>query len=139
MNDELEVRTLEAPYTCTINLDGIEGIIIEINGKEFKLDKEKIEKFLSNFCESQNTNRTLLRLEDKLIDLGYMQDFQNQYIYWKQFNVCDIIAGLTQDKKECWLRLTNIDDIETKKDMKELKKVFNVMKQDLEELKKYES
>lgn len=77
-------------------------------------------------------------LEQKLIELGYMQDWQNQYIYWKQFNVCDIIAGLTQDKKECWLRLTNIDDIETKKDMKKLKKVFNIMKQDLEELKKYE-
>ena len=40
------------------------------------------------------------RLEYKLIDLGYMQDFQNQYIYWKQFNVCDIIAGLTQNKKD---------------------------------------
>ena len=87
--------------------------------------------------ESQNTNRTLLRLEEKLIDLGYMQDFQNQYIYWKQFNVCDIIAGLTQDKKECWLRLTNIKDLENEKDMKELKKVFNIMKEDLEEIKKY--
>ena len=51
-------------YSSVINLDGIEGIIIEINGKEFKLDKEKIEKFLSNFCKSQNTNRTLLRLEE---------------------------------------------------------------------------
>ena len=80
----------------------------------------------------------MTKLEEKLIDLGYMQDFQNQYIYRKQFNVCDIIAGLTQDKKECWLRLTNIDDIETKKDMKELKKVFNVMQQDLEILRKYE-
>lgn len=88
--------------------------------------------------KSQNTNRTLLRLEDKLIDLGYMQDFQNQYIYWKQFNVCDIIAGLTQDKKECWLRLTNIKDLEDKKDIKELQQVFNIMKQDLEELRKYE-
>ena len=88
--------------------------------------------------ESQNTNRTLLRLEKKLIDLGYMQDFQNQYIYWKQFNVCDIIAGLTQDKKECWLRLTNIKDLENEKDMKELKKVFNIMKKDKEELKNYE-
>ena len=53
MNNELEVRTLELPYTCTINLDDIERIIIEINGKEFKLDKEKIEKFLSNFCKEE--------------------------------------------------------------------------------------
>ena len=88
--------------------------------------------------KSQNTNRTLLRLEEKLIDLGYMQDFQNQYIYGKQFNVCDMIAGLTQDKKECWLRLTNIKDLENEKDMKELKKVFNIMKKDKEELKNYE-
>lgn len=38
-------------YSSVINLDGIEGIIIEINGKKFKFDKEKIEKFLRNFCE----------------------------------------------------------------------------------------
>ena len=43
--------TLNVNYSSVINLDGIEGIIIEINGKEFKLDKEKIEKFLSNFCK----------------------------------------------------------------------------------------
>lgn len=85
--------------------------------------------------ESQNTNRTLLRLEEKLIDLGYRQDFQNQYIYYKSFSICNIMAGLTQNKKECWLRLTDIDDIKTKKDMKELKKVFNIMEQDLEVIK----
>ena len=56
------------------------------------------------------------RLEENLIDLGYMQDWQNQYIYWKQFNVCDIIAGLTQVKKECWLRLTHIKDLANKKE-----------------------
>lgn len=88
--------------------------------------------------KSQNTNRTLLRLKEKLIDLGYMQDFQNQYIYWKQFNVCDIIAGLTQDKKECWLRLTDIKDLEDKKDIEELQQAFNIMKKDKEELKKDE-
>ena len=53
MNNELEVRTLELPYTCTINLDSIKEIIVEINGKKIKLDKEKIEKFLSNFCEEE--------------------------------------------------------------------------------------
>ena len=41
-------------YSSVINLDGIEGIIIEINGKKFKFDKEKIEKFLSNFCKEGN-------------------------------------------------------------------------------------
>lgn len=58
-------NTLNVNCSSVINLDGIESIIIEVNGKEFKLDKEKLEKFLSNFCESQNTNRTLLRLEEK--------------------------------------------------------------------------
>ena len=57
-------NTLDLTSRLTINLDGAEETIIEINGKEFKFDKEKIEKFLSNFCESQNTNRTLLRLEE---------------------------------------------------------------------------
>ena len=85
--------------------------------------------------KSQNTNRTLLRLEYKLINLGYMQDFQNRYIYYKQLNLCDIIAGLTQDKKECWLRLTNIEDLENEKDIKELQQVFNIMKKDKEELR----
>ena len=76
----------------------------------------------------------MTKLEQKLIELGYMQDWQNQYIYWKQFNVCDIIAGLTQNKKECWLRLTNIKDLENEKDIEELQQVFNIMKQNLEEL-----
>lgn len=44
-------NTFDLNYSSVINLDGIEGIIIEINGKKFKFDKEKIEKFLRNFCE----------------------------------------------------------------------------------------
>lgn len=57
-------NTFDLTSRFTINLDGAEETIIEVNGKEFKLNKEKLEKFLSNFCESQNTNRTLLRLEE---------------------------------------------------------------------------
>ena len=57
MNNELEVRTLELPYTYTINLDSIEEIIVEINGKEIKLDKEKLEKFLSNLCDDNKTKK----------------------------------------------------------------------------------
>lgn len=34
-----------------IDLDGVAEISIKINGKEFKLDKEKLEKFLSNLCD----------------------------------------------------------------------------------------
>ena len=93
---------------------------------------------MTNEEKSQNTNRTLLKLEERLLELGYCPFYQNQYLYSKQFNVCDIIAGLTNDKKKCWLKLTNIDDIETKKDMEELEKVFNIKRQDEEELKNYE-
>ena len=80
----------------------------------------------------------MTKLEDKLIDLGYMQDFQNQYIYYKQFNVCDIVASLSFDKKECRLSLSNIEDLENEKDLEELKQAFNIMKKDEEELRKYE-
>lgn len=76
----------------------------------------------------------MTKLEKKLKELGYDQDFQNQYIYYKQFNICDIIAGLTQDKKECCLRLTNIKDLENEKDIKELQQIFNIMEKDLEVL-----
>lgn len=74
-------------------------------------------------------------LEYKLIDLGYMQDWQNQYIYYKSFSICNIMAGLTQNKKECWLKLTDIGDIKNEEDLKEVFRVFNIMQKDKEELK----
>ena len=51
-------NTFNSNYSSVINLDGIESIIIEINGKEFKLNKEKIEKFLNNFYEDGGLKST---------------------------------------------------------------------------------
>ena len=51
MNNELKTEKLDFTSRFVINLDFAEVIIVKINGKEIKLDKEKLEKFLSNFCE----------------------------------------------------------------------------------------
>lgn len=46
-------NTMDLTTALMIDLDGVAEISIKINGKEFKLDKEKLEKFLSNFCEEE--------------------------------------------------------------------------------------
>lgn len=51
MNNELKIETLDLTTWLMIDLDSFKEIIIKINGKEIKIDKEKLEKFLSNFCE----------------------------------------------------------------------------------------
>ena len=50
MYDKLDLTTIG----FMINLDDFTEIIVKINGKEIKLDKEKLEKFLSNFCKEGN-------------------------------------------------------------------------------------
>lgn len=77
----------------------------------------------------------MTKLEEKLIDLGYMQDFQNQYIYIKFKGMCNIYAGLSKDKKECHLYLDDIEVINNEKELNILFQEYNIMKQDLEELK----
>ena len=53
MNNELEIRTIDLTTAFIIDLDSFKEIIVKIKGKEIKLDKEKLEKFLSNFCEEK--------------------------------------------------------------------------------------
>ena len=51
-------NTMDLTTALMINLDGVAEIIIEINGKKFKLDKEKLEKFLSNLCDDSGLKST---------------------------------------------------------------------------------
>lgn len=51
MNNELEISTIDLITTFMIDLDSFKEITLKVNGKKIKLDKEKLEKFLRNFCE----------------------------------------------------------------------------------------
>ena len=66
--------------------------------------------------ESQNTNRTLLRLEEKLIELGY-ERYNDTYNFGK-------VKGTSINTNVV------IQDIN-------LQQAYNIMKEDLEEVKKY--
>lgn len=50
--------TIDLTTALMIDLDGVAEIIVKINGKEFKLDKEKLEKFLSNCCDDGGIKST---------------------------------------------------------------------------------
>lgn len=89
--------------------------------------------------KSQNTNRTLLRLEEKLEELGYTEDCQTVYIYFKHTKICTIYAYLNKDRTQCDLQLEKIDDISNQEQINDLQQAFNIMKNDKEELKKYEN
>lgn len=86
--------------------------------------------------KSQNTNRTLLRLEEKLEELGYIQDCQTVYIYFKHTKIGTIYAYLNKDRTKCDLQLDSIEPINNEEELNSLFQAYNTMKKDLEELKK---
>ena len=88
--------------------------------------------------KSQNTNRTLLRLEEKLEELGYTEDCQTVYIYFKHTKICTIYAYLNKDRTQCDLQLDSIESINDDEEFNILFQAYNTMKKDLEVLKKYE-
>ena len=93
---------------------------------------------MANEEKSQNTNRTLLRLEEKLIELGYKQNLIMPYLYYKDMNICMIYADLNIDRTQCELQLNSIDPINDDEEFNSLFQAYNTMKKDKEELKKYE-
>ena len=54
MNNELKISTIDLTTKIMIDLDSFKEITLKVNGKKIKLDKEKLEKFLSNFCKEGN-------------------------------------------------------------------------------------
>ena len=88
--------------------------------------------------KSQNTNRTLLRLEEKLDELGYTQDCQTVYIYFKHTKICTIYAYLNKDRTQCELQLDSIEPIDNEEELNSLFQAYNIMQKDKEELKNYE-
>ena len=88
--------------------------------------------------KSQNTNRTLLRLEEKLEELGYTEDCQTVYIYFKHTKICTIYAYLNKDRTKCDLQLDNIEPIDNEEELNSLFQAYNIMQKDKEELEKYE-
>lgn len=86
--------------------------------------------------KSQNTNRTLLRLEEKLIELGYTQEDYLTNIYYKFIgNIYIFINAYNLNKSGVeypMMTYTKQEHIDN------LQQAFNVMQKDLEELKKYE-
>ena len=86
--------------------------------------------------KSQNTNRTLLRLEEKLIELGYK--FVNKYEIWREYTkkIENSYLYLTVNNNDLSVRgLISQTNIFSQQDIDNLQQAFNVMKQDLEELK----
>ena len=81
----------------------------------------------------------MTKLEEKLIELGYEQDIQNQFIYIKFKRMCDIWAYLNEPKNRVDLELhciNPLDEQQMKLDI--LIEEYNEMKKDLEVLKEYE-
>lgn len=85
--------------------------------------------------KSQNTNRTLLRLEEKLEELGYTEDCQTIYLYFKHTPIGTIYAYLNKNRTKCGLQLDNIEPINNEEELNSLFQSYNIMKKDLEELK----
>ena len=79
----------------------------------------------------------MTKLEEKLEELGYEQDLQNQFIYIKFKRICDIYAYLNEPKNRVDLELDNIrplDEQRIKLDI--LIEEYNEMQKDLEVLGK---
>lgn len=78
----------------------------------------------------------MTKLEEKLIELGYEQDIQNQFIYikYKYNNWCLIYAGLNKSKTDYYLYLDNIEPICEQRELDILQLAFNEMQKDLEVL-----
>ena len=93
---------------------------------------------MANEEKSQNTNRTLLRLEEKLEELGYSQSYRTSYLYFKCTTICTIYAHLNKDKTQCHLYLDDIKTIDNKEDLTNLFQAYNTRETDLKELKKIE-
>lgn len=85
--------------------------------------------------KSQNTNRTLLRLEDKLIELGYKKLDWSRIYYVKQikeFIEINIVVSYNCKKIENYY----IDaTIENEEDYKAVDQAFKRMNKDLEVLR----
>ena len=92
--------------------------------------------------KSQNTNRTLLRLEEKLIELGYEM---NMFGYYQKRDI-NILINKERNKiyeKDCCIEVAILiksrNDIQTLKDnIPNYDEQLRIMWKDLEELKKYE-
>lgn len=80
----------------------------------------------------------MTKLEKKLEELGYTQDYQTVYVYFKNTKICTIYAYLYNDKTQCHLYLDNIEEINNEEELNSLFQAYNTMIKDLEELKKYD-
>ena len=78
----------------------------------------------------------MTKLEAKLIELGYEQDLQNQYIYikYKYNNWCLIYVGLNESKTDCYIYIDDIEPICEQRELDSLQQAFNEMQKDLEVL-----
>lgn len=90
---------------------------------------------MANEEKSQNTNRTLLRLEEKLEELGYKQNLLMPYLYYKNMNICMIYADLNIDRTQCELQLNGIEPINDDEEFNSLFQAYNTMKKRFEGIK----
>ena len=93
--------------------------------------------------ESQNTNRTLLRLEQKLIELGYKQDLTYKHLYLKNIDDARILLWLNNSRskitKDSGVLKNESIYVRKQEDINALQQAFNEMEKDLEELKNVEN
>lgn len=82
--------------------------------------------------KSQNTNRTLMRLEKKLIELGYEKD--SKYMYSKNLDRCYILITIYGNLIVNY-GLSSTDFIRDNDGIDNLQQAFNIMQKDVEELK----
>ena len=136
---------IDALYDYTINLasfnlnfDSMGEIVVIINGKTIKINKQTLEQLLLTLGVEV---LGMTKLEEKLIELGYEQDIQNQFIYikYKYKNWCHIYAGLNENKTDYYLYLDDIEPICEQRELDSLQQAFNEMQKDLEVLKNVES
>ena len=81
----------------------------------------------------------MTKLEEKLIELGYEQDLQNQFIYIKFKRMCDIYAYLNKPKNQVDLELNNINPLDEQRiKLDILIEEYNELQKDLEMLREYE-
>lgn len=79
------------------------------------------------------------RLEEKLEELGYTQSCRTIYLYFKSTKICSIYVYLNSDRTKCDSQLERIGNIHYQEQLNDLQQAFNIMKEDLEELKNVKS